>query len=208
LYVSLTDYVQHKQPPGGLLADGFFQRFDALLGEYIDHGFAIGITADHGMNAKPRIHYLEDVLADAGVRGARVVLPITDPYVVHHGALGSFAWIHLPEQEIERAREAIGGLVGIEEVYSREEAAVLYQHPPDRIGDLSVAADAATALGTSEEKHDLSQLGEGLRSHGGRHEQIVPIIVSHSLEPDYAAWVEQGIQNSDLHSVLLNGLAV
>ena len=207
LYVSLTDYVQHKQAPGGAMADIFFRRFDALLGDYLREGFAVGITADHGMNAKPRIHYLEDVLANAGVDGARVVLPITDPYVVHHGALGSFAWVHLPHRVIEHAREAIGGLLGIEEVFSREEAAVVYQHPPDRIGDLSVAADAATALGTAEAKHDLSQLGEGLRSHGGRHEQIVPIIVSGPLTPTYAAWVEAGVQNSDLHDLVLNGLA-
>jgi phosphonoacetate hydrolase len=207
LYVSLTDYVQHKQAPGGTLADVFFKRFDALVGDYAREGFTIGITADHGMNAKPRVHYLEDVLANAGVGGARVVLPITDPYVVHHGALGSFAWVHLPAAELEAAREAIGGLLGIEEVYSREEAAVLYQHPPDRIGDLSVAGDAATALGTAEHKHDLSTLGEGLRSHGGRHEQLVPIIVSQPITPAYAAWLEAGVQNSDLHDVVLNGLA-
>ena len=95
LYVSLTDYVQHKEAPGEPLADRFFAAFDALLGEYLDEGFLVGITADHGMHAKPRVHYLEDVLAASGVRDAQVVLPITDPYVVHHGALGSFAWIHL-----------------------------------------------------------------------------------------------------------------
>ena len=32
---------------------------------------------------------------------------------------------------------------------------------------LSVAANACTALGTSADKHDLSHLGDGLRSHGG-----------------------------------------
>jgi phosphonoacetate hydrolase len=134
------------------------------------------------------------------------VLPITDPYVVHHGALGSFAWVHVPAADVPRARERLTELAGIEEVYTREEAAVIYQHPLDRIGDLSVAADATTALGTAEAKHDLSHLADGLRSHGGRHEQIVPIIVSHPLQPTYAAWLASGIQNSDLHDVLLNGL--
>lgn len=94
LYVSLTDYVQHKQGPGGDLANRFYCRFDELLGAYLDAGFVVGITADHGMHAKqhpdgsPRIHYLEDVLALAGIREYHVVLPITDPYVLHHGALG------------------------------------------------------------------------------------------------------------------------
>jgi phosphonoacetate hydrolase len=207
LYVSLTDYVQHKQAPGGVLADCFFERFDELLGEYLAEGFVVGITADHGMNAKPRTLYLEEILIHAGVSSGRVVLPITDPYVVHHGALGSFAWVHVPASDLQRARETLTELVGIEEVFTREEAAVIYQHPPDRIGDLSVSANAATALGTSEEKHDLSHLGDGLRSHGGRHEQIVPIIVSHALQPAYTAWLESGIQNSDVHDVLLNGVA-
>jgi phosphonoacetate hydrolase len=201
LYVSLTDYVQHKQPPGGEMADRFFGRFDELLGEYLREGFLVGITADHGMNAKPRVIYLEDVLDQAGLSGYRVVLPITDPYVVHHGALGSFAWIHLPGDEVERAREALSALEGIEEIYCRAEAAVIYEHPSDRIGDLSVASDAQTALGKSRAKHDLSGIVAGLRSHGGRHEQIVPIIVSRPpAEP-----LLTGVQNSDLHHLLLNG---
>jgi phosphonoacetate hydrolase len=206
LYVSLTDYVQHKHAPGGELADRFFRRFDELLGEYLSAGFLVGITADHGMNAKPRVIYLEDVLEQAGVSGYRVVLPITDPYVVHHGALGSFAWIHLPGSQVDRTRAALTALEGVEEIYCREEAAVIYEHPVDRIGDLSVASDAQTALGKSLAKHDLSGITSGLRSHGGRHEQIVPIIVSQPLAEAYAARHVAGVQNSDVHDLLLNGL--
>ena len=211
LYVSLTDYVQHKQGPGGDLADRFFRRFDELLGSYLEEGFLVGVTADHGMNAKqhangsPRVHYLEDVLDSAGIPEFRVVLPITDPYVLHHGALGSFAWVHLPPRDLPRAREAIGALDGVEEIYTREEAALIYEHPADRIGDLSVAADARTALGKSAAKHDLSAVASGLRSHGGRHEQIVPIIVGGPLTASYAAWHQAGARNSDLHDLLLNG---
>ena len=205
LYVSLTDYVQHKEPPGGEMADCFFRRFDELLAEYVRDGFLIGITADHGMNAKPRIIYLEDVLEERGISSYRVVLPITDPYVVHHGALGSFAWVHLPASEIDRAREALASLDGVEEVYSREEAAVIFEHPADRIGDLSVTSDAATALGKSRAKHDLSGITSGLRSHGGRHEQLVPIIVSRPLREPYATRHRAGVGNSDIHDLLLNG---
>lgn len=207
LYVSLTDYVQHKQPPGGDLADRFFRRFDELLGEYLREGFLVGITADHGMNAKPRVIYLEDILEQAGVKGYRVVLPITDPYVVHHGALGSFAWVHLPEDQVERAHAALAVLYGVEEIYCRAEAAVIYEHPPDRIGDLSVSSDAQTALGKSLAKHDLSGVTSGLRSHGGRHEQIVPIIVSRPLSEAYAARHLAGVQNSEIHDLLLNGIS-
>jgi phosphonoacetate hydrolase len=212
LYVSLTDYVQHKEPPGGELSDRFYRRFDELLGRYLDEGFLVGITADHGMNAKqnsdgsPRVHYLEEVLEAAGIGEYHVVLPITDPYIVHHGALGSFAWVHVAGRDRERAREAVSALDGVEEVFFREEAAVIYQHPIDRIGDISVASDARTALGKSRAKHDLSVVASGLRSHGGRHEQIIPVIVSHPLAPRYAAWHASGVCNSDLHDLLLNGV--
>jgi phosphonoacetate hydrolase len=207
IYVSLTDYVQHKQPPGGELADRFLCRFDELLDAYLEEGFIVGITADHGMNSKPRVIYLEDVLSNSGIDTAHVVLPITDPYVVHHGALGSFAWIHLPAEDREKARDVLKALEGVAEVYTREEAAVIFEHPIDRIGDLSITADADTALGKSAAKHDLSGLGEGLRSHGGRHEQRVPIIVSRPLQQTYAARHAAGVANLDIHDLLLNGLA-
>jgi phosphonoacetate hydrolase len=212
LYVSLTDFVQHKEPPGGAMADRFYRRFDELLGAYLDRGYVVGMVADHGMNAKqnpdgsPRVHYLEEVLEAAGIREYHVVLPITDPYIVHHGALGSFAWVYVPMRDRERAREALTALDGVEEVFFREEAAVIYQHPIDRIGDISVASDARTALGKSRAKHDLSVVASGLRSHGGRHEQIIPVIVSHPLAPRYAAWHASGVCNSDLHDLLLNGV--
>lgn len=212
LYVSTTDFVQHAEGPGGVLADQFFRRFDELLGEYLEMGYVVGLVADHGMNDKhhadgsPRVHYLEDVLAQAGLSGYRVILPITDPYVVHHGALGSFAWVHVAADDVEQARAAVVRLDGVEEVFTREEAAVIYSHPPDRIGDLSVASDARTALGTSAAKHDLSVLAGPLRSHGGRHEQIVPIIVSHPLSPRHAERHRNGIENRDIHDLVLNGV--
>jgi phosphonoacetate hydrolase len=211
LYVSTTDFVQHKEGPGEPMADQFYRRFDELLGEYLDAGFVIGFTADHGMSAKqqpdgsPRVIYLEDVLDDLGVREYHVVLPITDPYVLHHGALGSFAWVYLPEADRERARAAFVALDGVEEVYVREEAAVIFEHPADRIGDLSVASDARTALGKAKSKHDLSLVATGLRSHGGRHEQVVPIVVSHQLSLRYAAWHAAGAQSRDLFDFVLNG---
>lgn len=214
LYVSLTDFVQHKEPPGGEMADRFFRRFDELLGAYLDEGFVVAVTADHGMNAKqepdgsPRVHYLEDVLEAAGVREHHVVLPITDPYVLHHGALGSFAWVYVPERDLARAREAFSALDGVEEVYTRAEAAAIFEHPADRIGDLTVASDARTALGKSRAKHDLSAVESGLRSHGGRHEQIVPIILSEPLAEPYATRHRVGVRSYDVHALVLNGIVL
>jgi phosphonoacetate hydrolase len=184
-----------------------------MIGAYLDAGFVLGFTADHGMSAKqepdgsPRVIYLEDVLDEIGIREYHVVLPITDPYVLHHGALGSFAWVYVPDRDRERARAAFVALDGVEEVYVREEAAVIFEHPADRIGDLSVASDARTALGKARSKHDLSHVESGLRSHGGRHEQIVPIVVSHRLTPRYAARHASGARSRDLFDLVLNGLA-
>jgi phosphonoacetate hydrolase len=138
-----------------------------------------------------------------------VVLPITDPYVVHHGALGSFAWIHVPENALKRVHQTIAAVNGVEEVYTREEAAVIFEHPIDRIGDLSVTANADTVLGKSLKKHDLSGIDSGgLRSHGGRHEQIVPIILSRPLREPYARRFAAGATNADMHDFLLNGSVI
>ncbi|MFC4562451.1 alkaline phosphatase family protein [Nocardiopsis mangrovi] len=214
LYVSLTDRVQHAAAPGDELSDRFLVGFDALLGEYLDEGFVVGITADHGMNAKhaddgtPSVHYLADVLEQAGVAVHDIVLPITDPYVRHHGALGSFAWIYLPEAEHGRAREVLAALPGIEEVWNRTDAATVYEHPLDRIGDLAVTASAHVALGGREQDHDLSALHGALRSHGGRHEQPVPLITSRPVSGPLAARYHAGVLRSrDLHDLVLNHLA-
>ncbi|WP_207930317.1 alkaline phosphatase family protein [Streptomyces hainanensis] len=212
LYVSLTDRVQHAAAPGDPLADRFHAGVDRLLGEYREAGFLIGITADHGMSAKhgpdgaPEVVYLADLLDAAGVVGHHVVLPITDPYVRHHGALGSFAWLHVPADQRALVRRTLAGVPGVEEVYERAESALVYGHPVDRIGDLSVAAAAGTALGGRRGEHDLSGLHGALRSHGGRHEQVVPLIVSEPVTGPVADAFHAGLLHSrDLHALLLNG---
>ena len=214
VYVSLTDYVQHKQAPRGEMADRFYARFDELLGEYLERGFTCAFTADHGMNDKtsadgsPNVRYLEDLLASAGVGGARVVLPITDPYVVHHGALGSFATVYLPADEIDRAAGALARAAGVDAVLARADAAARFQLPPDRIGDLVVLGDRSTVLGKSEKKHDLSAVRQGLRSHGGLHEAGVPLVVCHRLTDSHRALLDSGrASNADIFDFALNGVA-
>lgn len=211
IYVSLTDRVQHAAAPGEDLADEFLIEFDRLLGDYLDAGCLVAITADHGMNSKhdatgaARVIYLEDTLRDAGIAFDEIVLPITDPYTKHHGALGSFAWIYLADADRERARRALTAVPGIEEVWGREASATIYEHPFDRIGDLAVTAAADTALGRTASAHDLTQLHGALRSHGGRYEQLVPLIISGPvtgpLAERYAANV---LRSRDIHDLILN----
>jgi phosphonoacetate hydrolase len=209
-YVSLTDFVQHSDAPGGSVSDEYLVRLDELVGAYLDAGFALGLVADHGMNDKslpdgsPRVRYLGDALAKAGVVDATVILPITDPYVVHHAALGSACWVHVGAGDLERARGTIAGLDGIEEVLDREVAAVRFQLPADRIGDLFVLADRETALGKSAAEHDLAALHGPLRSHGGLHERAVPMLFSEPMTPAGNALLAGGASNADVHHLLLN----
>lgn len=189
LYLSTTDYVQHKHAPGTPEANRFYAMIDRYLGELEALGAVVAVTADHGMNAKtkmdasPNVVYLQDLLDGwFGREAARVILPITDPYVVHHGALGSFATVYLPPQRIEEAIARLRALRGVELVLQRHAAAARFELPPDRIGDIVVVAERDAVLGTSVARHDLSQLDLPLRSHGGISETRVPLILNRRIE--------------------------
>ena len=203
-YVSLTDYVQHAHAPGSAISDAYLAYIDELVGAFLDAGFDVGLVADHGMNDKagpdgsPNVRYLADEL-EGVVRDAQIVLPITDPHVVHHAALGSCAWVYAPAHEREQAADLLATLPGVEDVLERERAARLLALPPDRIGDLVVLADRSTVLGRRNGEHDLSALVGRLRSHGGRHEQAVPLLLSVPLRRS-----GRGSTNADTHDLLLN----
>lgn len=189
MYLSTTDYVQHKHAPGTDGANSFYRMMDGYMQQLEDLGCVIVLTADHGMNAKvamdgtPDVIYLQDWFDSwLGAGIARVILPITDPYVVHHGALGSFATVYLPEgTNIEVARKRLAALKGMELVLSREQAAERFELPADRIGDIVAVSERFTVIGTSASRHDLSALEVPLRSHGGMSEQRVPLIVNRKL---------------------------
>jgi phosphonoacetate hydrolase len=189
MYLSTTDYVQHKHAPGTPGANAFYRMMDGYLGALDAQGCVIVLTADHGMNAKtrmdgqPDVIYLQDRLDEwLGIGRARVILPITDPYVVHHGALGSFATVYLPGNgDLDDAARRIAALPGIELVLARVDAAARFELPADRIGDLVVVSERQAVIGTSASRHDLSALEVPLRSHGGISEQRVPLVVNRRL---------------------------
>ena len=188
MYLSTTDYVQHKHAPGTPGANAFNAMMDSYLGQLEALGCVIALTADHGMNAKtwldgkPDVIYLQDHLdAWLGAGVARTILPITDPYVVHHGALGSFATIYLPSAVRADAATRIAALRGVEQVLTRDEAAAAFELPADRIGDLVVVSQRSVVIGTAASRHDLSALEVPLRSHGGVSEQRVPLILNRPI---------------------------
>jgi len=209
MYLSTTDYIQHKYAPGTDGANAFYAMMDAYLQQLDDMGCVIALTADHGMNAKvgmdglPQVIYLQDWFdAWLGVAVARVILPITDPYVVHHGALGSFATVYLPSSaDAADAVKRLQAVQGIEAVYTRSQAAAHFELPADRIGDLVVVSERFTVLGTALSKHDLSGLDVPLRSHGGVSEQRVPLVLNRpitGLDP-HRRW-----RNFDAFDLVLN----
>ena len=190
MYLTTTDYVQHKFAPDDAEAKSFYAMFDRYLTELDAMGAAIVVTADHGMKPKhladgsPAVVYVQDLMDDwLGKDRARVILPITDPYVVHHGALGSFATTYLPEGA-DRADiiAKLKAIKGITHVLTKQEAVERFELPGDRIGDIVLVSGENMTIGTSAHRHDLAALKEPLRSHGGLTEQEVPFIVNRVID--------------------------
>jgi phosphonoacetate hydrolase len=188
LYLSTTDYVQHKHAPGDPDANRFYAMLDRYLARFDALGTVFALTADHGMNSKtrldasPNVIFLQDLLDEwLGRERSRVILPITDPYVVHHGALGSFATIYLAPDEVAGVTARLREMPGMEVVLGRDEAARRFELPADRIGDIVAVSERSVVLGTSRSRHDLSQLELPLRSHGGISEQRVPLVLNRRI---------------------------
>ena len=216
LYLSLSDYVQHGHGPDEAEALEFHQALDARIARLMALGCVVGVTADHGMNDKalpdgtPHVIFLEDELNRRfGAGAVRVICPITDPFVRHHGALGSFVRVYArngvaPAQLAGAVRE----LLGIDQVLDRDAAAAEYELPYDREADLVVTGDRNTVLGSTVAEHDLAGLaGHRLRSHGGRGEQRVPFLLSHPLNRAYRGKASGRLRNFDIFDFALNGVA-
>jgi len=211
MYLSTTDYVQHKAAPGSEFANSFYAMMDRYVGELDAAGAVLVLTADHGMNDKhlqngePDVIYLQTLFDEwMGVSKARVILPITDPYVAHHGALGSFATVYLPAgADVDAILGRLRPVEGVDVALSAADACVRFDLPPDRIGDIVVISTIHKVLGTSRERHDLSGLTEPLRSHGGLTEQVVPMIANRAvtLAPGHQ------LRNFDIFDVALNRVA-
>ncbi|MFN3824333.1 MAG: phosphonoacetate hydrolase [Pseudorhodobacter sp.] len=190
MYLTTTDFIQHKHAPGDPVANDFYAMFDRYLTELDALGAAIVVTADHGMKPKhnpdgsPAVIYVQDLMDGwLGKEAARVILPITDPYVVHHGALGSFATAYLPAGTDREAIIAkLAATPGIDAVMTREDAVARFELPADRIGDIVMTSTETMAIGTSAHRHDLAALDVPLRSHGGLTEQEVPFIVNRVID--------------------------
>lgn len=223
MYLSLSDYVQHKYPPGTPEANAFMRAVDERFAALLALDATLGVVADHGMtdmalpDGRPNVLYLGDRLDEAFGEGAtRVICPITDPFVRHHGALGGFVRVHLMRPDADpvwrgaNGRDAVlrrvRSLPGVGLALVREEACARFETPFDREGDVAVVGERGCAIGARAVDHDLSQLaGERLRSHGSLAEQPVPFLVSRPLTPEYAARARPSLRNFDVFEYVLNG---
>ncbi len=216
LYLSLSDYVQHAHAPGDPEADAFHRAVDDRVRRLVELGAVVGLVADHGMNDKalpsgePNVIFLEDALNDRfGAGAVRVICPITDPFVRHHGALGSFVRVYAREgADLAALMAASAALPGVALALAGPEAAQRFEMPLDREADFVVLGDDNTAIGASRAEHDLAGLaGHRLRSHGGLGEQQVPFILSRPLTPEYRRLAEaRPLRNFDIFDFALNGV--
>jgi len=212
LYLSLTDYMQHTYAPDTEASLSFYEAQDVELGKMLALGAVIGATADHGMNAKiktdgsPNVLFIETMLNEKFGEGFRVICPITDPYVKHHGALGSYVVVHLSDtSKIEAVKKWLVSQPGITEVYDRETGCRLLEQPADRTGDLIILSGRDVVLGRSAANHDLTALDGTLRSHGGRYEEMVPMVISHPLNSGYKVKAARDPRNFDIFDFTVNG---
>ena len=216
LYLSLTDYIQHKYAPGEPEADRYYRNMDAMFGRLDALGATVALTADHGMNDKsnpdgsPNVIWLQDVLdARFGKGACTVVCPITDRFVAHHGALGGFVRVYCrPSLDPADVMKVARAIPGVEAVCDRATAARRFELPLDREGDVVVISRADTCIGASQKDHDLSGLrGHRLRTHGGISEAKVPFILNRPLRAEYAARAAAGpLRSYQIFDFAINGV--
>ena len=216
MYLSLTDFVQHKHAPGDPVANAFYARLDACFSRLEALGAVVGLIADHGMNDKslpdgrPNVIFLQDLLdREFGAGDTRVICPITDAFVRHHGALGGFVrvWCRGGRTTPEAIIALAGKLPGVDLALDRRETCLRFQLPPDREGDVAVLADAFTVIGARQADHDLGQLaGHRLRSHGALSEARVPFLLNRPLSSDYRDRAAAGLRSHQIFEYALNGV--
>ena len=216
MYLSLTDYIQHKHAPGDPVANEFYRRIDDAFGRLANLGVTLALTADHGMNDKsrtdgsPNVVFLQDVLDRSfGIGTTRVICPITDAFVRHHGALGGFVrvWIRSTTVSAQSVIAAAAAIPGVELALSREQACARFELPEDREADVVVIGDTGTVLGGSVAEHDLSQLTDArLRSHGAVAEAWVPFILNRPLNQKYRERAARGaLKSHAIFDFAING---
>ena len=189
IYLSTTDFVQHKYPPDHEISNKFYKQIDEQIGKYLKLNTIVGMTADHGMNTKNNIIFLEEKLNEIDVK-CFVNRTIKDPYNKHHGALGSFATVYLKRQickdknKLLKIIKYLNSMKGVNARWNNRQNCIF------------VDGDKETAFGSKKKDHDLTDITE-LRTHGGTAEMQVPMYLS--IKPS-----KEVLYNFDIFHALLN----
>ena len=215
LFLSLTDWVQHKWAPEEADARRFYQKLDDVFGRLAANDITLALTADHGMSDKsnaagdPNVIWLQDILdAKFGKDETIVICPITDAFVAHHGSLGGFVRVWSRGRVSARQIiEHIGGIDGIELALDKETVCRMFEMPPDREADVAVISRHDVCIGASAGNHDLSGLkGNRLRTHGGVSEAKVPFILNRPLNDAYKSKAAaEPLKSYQLFDYAING---
>ncbi|KAK4944199.1 hypothetical protein LTR10_016312 [Elasticomyces elasticus] len=211
-YLTLSDYIQHKYAPGSKEANDFLAAIDRCIGRLVELGAVVAVTGDHGMSDKchedgtPNVLFLEEELNQKyGKDFSRVICPITDPFVRHHGALGSFVRVYMDEKRgipIEEVLEYIRTFSQVQLALDGESAAERLEMPLDREGDIVVISQKNAVIGSRAEEHPFDNLkGHRLRSHGGLSEQQIPLLRSLPIKEPAG---DRQWKNYDIFDVALN----
>lgn len=217
MYLSLTDFIQHKYAPGEPVANDFYRRLDEAFGRLSAFGAIVALTADHGMNDKstatgaPNVIYLQDILdREFGAGDTRVICPITDSFVKHHGALGGFVrvWCLGGKATPRAIIDLLCKMPGIAEALDKATACRRFDLPFDREGDVVVLGAIDVVIGAAKAEHDLSTLGDArLRSHGSVSEARVPFIINHPLSDRYRHRAALGpLKSHQIFDYAINGV--
>lgn len=185
LYVSTTDYAMHKYTPDDEDSIKHMRELDRIIGDICteEPSREIYITADHGMNAKHKAVNMQILLKKQGID--YVVTPIIkNRYTAHHKNLGGAGYVYLKNNCEEKLKETLNILKEseyVDEVYTSADAAEKFRLHPSRIGDIFILAKKDIVFG------EISSMEEfvNIRSHGSRHESVVPVISNQKSSDKY-----------------------
>lgn len=162
VYISTTDYVQHLNSPKSKVSQDYYEKIDRELGRLKSKG-RVGVTADHGMNEKTNLLFIEDIVSKQNLT-CKVGIAIKDAHMIHHLGFGSYVTVHT--QDETAVMNIIKNLPGVQRCEKNEQ------------GVVEVFGDKTTAFGSTQDFHYKSKpdlKNRTIRTHGGQEESLIPL---------------------------------
>ncbi len=176
VYISTTDYVQHLNSPKSKISQNYYEAIDRELGRLKLKG-RVGVTADHGMNEKTNLLFIEDIISQKNLT-CRVGIAIKDVHMIHHLGFGSYVTVHAPKKDESAVWNIVKNLPGVQRCEKNEH------------GVLEAFGDKTTAFGSTREFHYKSNAAlsnrsnRTIRTHGGEAESLIPLAFLFEMDSD------------------------